>query len=245
MGSAKCASDRTPASNRAAREKPDDARPCAHLALAARLKPAPALPDLLSHTRRVCSCPSQYKKFCAIDTDHSGRLDENEFIRFIASYKTLKKIPPSQSRTVFQILDPQNSGYVTYKELSRAVFPTFDAASLTAVDWGTYRNFYEPGHDASEAGDEEEPEPSPRVNPAGSTQRHGTQLDMGRPMAHGGTFDWQAEVAQLRAHVENLHTSQETLQAGQERVQAQLASVQQALDFLVAAEKRRAGPGAT
>ena len=130
------------------------------------------------------------------------------------------------------------------------MFPTFDAASLSAVDWGTYRNFYEPGHGASEAGDEEEPEPSPRVNPAGSTQAgaiqgHGTQLDRKRPMDHGGTFDWQAEVAQLRAHVENLHTSQETLQAGQERVQAQLASVQQALVFLVAAEKRRAGPGAT
>ena len=75
-----------------------------------------------------------YKKFCEIDNDGSGQLDEDEFARFLTTHRRLSWMSPAQASELFRNLDPNNNGYVSYKELTRAVFPGMDVSKLD--EWG-------------------------------------------------------------------------------------------------------------
>ena len=79
----------------------------------------------------------QYKRFfLKIDLDGSGELDEDEFWTFLSSHSRLHWLSPTQSRAVFQILDPNHGGTVSYKELAKAVFPKMDTTRLPAPEGG-------------------------------------------------------------------------------------------------------------
>ena len=80
---------------------------------------------------------SQYKRFfLKIDLDGSGELDEDEFWTFLSSHSRLQWLSQTQSRAVFQILDPNHGGTVSYKELAKAVFPKLDTTKLPGPEGG-------------------------------------------------------------------------------------------------------------
>lgn len=72
-----------------------------------------------------------YHRYMQIDADKSGCLDEAEFAQFLKSHRALRHITPTQSRAIFQILDPNNDGTISYLELCIAVFPTLDHTAIS------------------------------------------------------------------------------------------------------------------
>ena len=191
-----------------------------------------------------------YKKFLEIDVDGSGELDENEFAQFLASHHRLNWISAAQARAVFMILDPNSSGYVSYNELLRAVFP---AMGNNAVDeWGTYRDAqYKPRHDGEdekeeeEEGEEEPPMPATYHSPR-SRARPGDGVQPRHLGDEQTALEVKAELEQLKEQVGQLHAGQEDLQrelghvkAGQEQMMERFES------FLTVVEKLLIDQGST
>ena len=72
-----------------------------------------------------------YHRFMAIDVNKSGFVDEEEFGQFLDSHSALRHLTPTQRRAIFQILDPNHDGTISYHELCNAVFPTLDHIAIS------------------------------------------------------------------------------------------------------------------
>ena len=167
-----------------------------------------------------------YKKFLLIDTDQDGELDEQEFAEYIMSHARLNWLSSSQVRGIFELLDPNNSGRVTYSELVRAVFPVNDSQFHSSAEefvWNPDGTRFTVDACPDEGGQQED---EPVVLPASYAERPHGDLDV----------QVQALGVQLGKLQQEVQQEVGALKAGQERMLARLERVLAAVDKLQAAQ---------
>ena len=158
-----------------------------------------------------------YKKFILIDTDQDGELDEQEFAEYIMSHLRLSWLSSTQVRGIFDLLDPNHSGRVSYSELVRAVFNVNDAQfHSTAYSVASC-------HLGMHLGEEQQEELA--VLPASYAERPHGDLDK----------QVQALGVQVGKLQQEMHEEVGALKAGQEQMLARLERVLAAVDKLQAA----------
>ena len=168
-----------------------------------------------------------YKKFLLIDTDQDGELDEQEFAEYIMSHARLNWLSSSQVRGIFELLDPNNSGRVSYSELVRAVFPVNDSQfHASAEEFVLNPDGTRFTVDACPDEGAQQQEEEPVALPASYAERPHGDLDV----------QVQALGVQLGKLQQEMQQEVGALKAGQERMLARLERVLAAVDKLQAAQ---------
>ena len=169
-----------------------------------------------------------YKKFILIDTDQDGELDEQEFAEYIMSHVRLSWLSSTQVRGIFDLLDPNHSGRVSYSELVRAVFPVHDSQFHSTAEefiWNAEVTRYSVESCRLEEEQQEEDLAERTVLPASYAERpHGDLVHVCEALG--------VQMGKLQKEVQQ---EVGALKAGQEQMLARLERVLAAVEKLQAA----------
>ena len=169
-----------------------------------------------------------YKKFIMIDTDQDGELDEQEFAEYIMSHVRLSWLSSTQVRGIFDLLDPNHSGRVSYSELVRAVFPVHDSQFHSTAEefiWNAEVTRYSVESCRLEEEQQEEDLAERTVLPASYAERpHGDLVHVCEALG--------VQMGKLQKEVQQ---EVGALKAGQEQMLARLEKVLAAVEKLQAA----------